>query len=104
MVAELDAAAGREPHVRYHVARYHEKWAIARQSVRTYWGWDEFITRGFELREAAGIAAAKREDLDMPVHHSTCCKVLGMRWNNAGCCYDMETSFIETARTRAQSY
>ena len=49
VVAELDAAAGREPHVRYHVERYHEKWAIARQSVRAYWGWDEFITREFEL-------------------------------------------------------
>ena len=67
VVAELSVAAGREPHVRYHVERYHEKWAIARQRVRTYWGWDEFITRGFELREAAGIAAAKRDDLDMPV-------------------------------------
>ena len=44
MAAELNAAAGRD--VRYHVERYREKWAIARQSVRTYWGWDEFITQG----------------------------------------------------------
>jgi hypothetical protein len=49
VAAELNAAAGREPHVRYHVERYREKWAIARQSVRAYWGWDEFITREFEL-------------------------------------------------------
>ena len=47
VAAELNAAAGREP--RYHVERYREKWAIARQSVRAYWGWDEFITREFEL-------------------------------------------------------
>jgi AbiV family abortive infection protein len=68
VAAKLNAAAGREPHVRYHVERYREKWAIARESVRTYWGWDEFITRGSELREAAGTAAAKkRENLDMPV-------------------------------------
>jgi hypothetical protein len=46
VAAKLNAAAGREPHVRYHVERYREKWAIARQSVRTYWGWDEFTTRG----------------------------------------------------------
>ena len=44
--AELNGAAGREQHVRYRVERYCEKWAIARQSVRTYWGWDEFITQG----------------------------------------------------------
>ena len=49
VAAELNAVAGREPHVRYHVERYREKWAIARQSVRAYWGWDEFITREFEL-------------------------------------------------------
>ena len=42
--AELNAAAGREPHVRYQVERYREKWAIARQSKRTYWGWEEFLT------------------------------------------------------------
>jgi hypothetical protein len=42
----INTAAGREPHVRYHVERFREKWAIARESVRTYWGWDEFITRG----------------------------------------------------------
>jgi hypothetical protein len=36
VAAELNAAAGREPHVRYHVERYREKWAIARQSKRTY--------------------------------------------------------------------
>jgi hypothetical protein len=46
VAAELNAAAGRERQVRYHVERYREKWAIARQSMRTYWGWDEFITRG----------------------------------------------------------
>ena len=44
VAAELNAAARRD--VRYHVERYREKWAIARQSVRTYWGWDEFITQG----------------------------------------------------------
>jgi hypothetical protein len=46
VAAKLNAADGWEPRVRYHVERYREKWAIARQSVRIYWGWDEFITRG----------------------------------------------------------
>jgi hypothetical protein len=40
VAAELNAAAGRD--VRYHVERYCEKWAIARQGKRTYWGWDGF--------------------------------------------------------------
>src|SRR5438552_15895621 len=40
VAAELNAAGGRD--VRYHVERYRKKWAIARQSKRTYWGWDEF--------------------------------------------------------------
>ena len=42
VAAELNAAAGRD--VRYHVERYREKWAIARQSKRTYWAWDGFPT------------------------------------------------------------
>ena len=46
VAAELNAAAGRERHVRYQVERYREKWAIARQIMRTYWGWDEFLTLG----------------------------------------------------------
>jgi hypothetical protein len=41
VAAELNAVAGRD--VRYQVERYREKWAIARQSKRTYWGWDEFL-------------------------------------------------------------
>jgi hypothetical protein len=45
VAAELNAA-GRDLHVRYHAERYREKWAIARQSVRTFWGWDEFIMLG----------------------------------------------------------
>jgi hypothetical protein len=39
--AELNAAAERD--VRYQVERYGKKWAIARQSKRTYWGWDEYL-------------------------------------------------------------
>jgi hypothetical protein len=46
VAAELNAAAEREQRVRFQVERYREKWAIARQSIRTYWGWDEFITLG----------------------------------------------------------
>ena len=46
VATQLNAAAGRDRQVRYQVERYREKWAIARQSVRTYWGWDEFITQG----------------------------------------------------------
>ena len=42
LAAELNADAGRD--VRYQVERYGEKWSIARQSRRTYWGWDEFLT------------------------------------------------------------
>jgi AbiV family abortive infection protein len=57
VAAELNDAVGRERHVRYHVERYREKWAIARQSVRTYWGWDEFITRGSELRDREAVEA-----------------------------------------------
>jgi hypothetical protein len=48
VAAELNAVAGREAHVRYRVEHCREKWAISRQSVRTYWGWDEFITSGFD--------------------------------------------------------
>jgi hypothetical protein len=40
LAAELSAAAGRD--VRYVAERYGEKWAIARQSKRAYWGWDAF--------------------------------------------------------------
>src|ERR1700722_13957930 len=43
VAAELNAAAGRD--VRYQVERYREKWGIARQSQRTYWGWDEFLVQ-----------------------------------------------------------
>ena len=46
VATELNAAAGREQRIRFQVERYREKWAIARQSIRTYWGWDEFITLG----------------------------------------------------------
>jgi hypothetical protein len=46
VAAKLNAAARQEPHVRYHVQRYREKWAIARESVRTYLGWDDLIARG----------------------------------------------------------
>src|SRR5690348_13831245 len=48
VATELNAAASRESRVHYNVERYREKWAIARRSVRTYWGWDEFITCGSE--------------------------------------------------------
>jgi hypothetical protein len=48
VAAELNGATGRKPHVRYAVERHREKWAIARQSQRTYWGWDEYVTRGSE--------------------------------------------------------
>jgi hypothetical protein len=41
VAVELNAAAGRERPV-----RYREKWAIARQIMRAYWGWDKFITLG----------------------------------------------------------
>jgi hypothetical protein len=41
MAAELNAVAGRD--VRYNVERCGEKWAIARRSKRTYWGWDEYV-------------------------------------------------------------
>src|SRR6202035_2507843 len=41
VAAELNAAAGRD--VRYRAERYREKWAIARQSKRTYWGWEEYL-------------------------------------------------------------
>jgi hypothetical protein len=40
VAAELNAAAERD--VRYHAERYREKWAIARQVKRTYWGWDGY--------------------------------------------------------------
>ena len=40
--AKLNAAGTRD--IRYQVGRYGEKWAIERQSKRTYWGWDEFVT------------------------------------------------------------
>jgi hypothetical protein len=43
VAAELNAAAGRD--LRYQVERYREKWAIARQSKRTYWSWDEFLAQ-----------------------------------------------------------
>ena len=43
VAAELNAAAGRD--VRYQVERYRAKWAIARQSKRTYWSWDEFFAQ-----------------------------------------------------------
>ena len=58
VAAELNGAAGRESHVRYDVERYCEKWAIARRSVRTYWGWDEFITRGSEDSIPSGLSDA----------------------------------------------
>jgi hypothetical protein len=32
--------------VRYKLGRYREKWAVERQSQRTYWGWDEFVEVG----------------------------------------------------------
>ena len=51
VAAELNAAAGRD--VRYHVERYREKWAIARQSKRTYWAWDGFLTRSAKTLIAA---------------------------------------------------
>jgi hypothetical protein len=38
--AELNNAAERD--VRYRAQRYREKWAIARQVKRTYWGWDGY--------------------------------------------------------------
>jgi hypothetical protein len=37
---ELSTAAERD--VRYRAQRYREKWAIARQVKRTYWGWDGY--------------------------------------------------------------
>jgi hypothetical protein len=40
--ARLNAAALQD--VRYNVGRYREKWAIERQSVRTHWGFDGFVT------------------------------------------------------------
>jgi AbiU2 len=40
VAAELNTAAERD--VRYHAERYREKWAIARQVKRTYWGWDGY--------------------------------------------------------------
>jgi alkanesulfonate monooxygenase SsuD/methylene tetrahydromethanopterin reductase-like flavin-dependent oxidoreductase (luciferase family) len=43
VAAELNAAAGRD--ARYCAGRYREKWAIACQSKRTYWGWDEFLVQ-----------------------------------------------------------
>ena len=42
VAAELNAAAERD--VQYRAERYCEKWAIARQIKRTYWGWDEYPT------------------------------------------------------------
>jgi hypothetical protein len=48
VTAELNGAAGRRPHVRYVTERHREKWAVARQSERTYWGWDEYITLASE--------------------------------------------------------
>ena len=39
VAAGLNAAAGRESHVRYQVEQYREKWAMARQSVRTSYGY-----------------------------------------------------------------
>ena len=40
LASQLNAAAGRD--VRYVAQRYRQQWAIARQSKRTYWGWDAF--------------------------------------------------------------
>ena len=40
VAAELNAAAERD--VRYRAERYCENWAIARQSKRTYWLWEEY--------------------------------------------------------------
>ena len=40
VAAELNAVAERD--VRYHAERYREKWSIARQVKRTYWGWDGY--------------------------------------------------------------
>jgi len=40
VAAELNTAAERD--VRYRAERYRERWAIARQVKRTYWGWDGY--------------------------------------------------------------
>jgi AbiU2 len=56
VAAELNAAAGRD--VRYQAERYREKWAIARQSKRTYWGWDEFLV------QVVPPKAAQRNDVE----------------------------------------
>ena len=37
MAAELNGAAGRDHHIRSIVERYRGKWAVARQSKRTYY-------------------------------------------------------------------
>ncbi len=42
LAAELNADAGQD--VRYKVEQYREKWSIVRQSKRTYWAWEEFLT------------------------------------------------------------
>jgi hypothetical protein len=59
IAAKLNAAVGREERVRYQVERYREKWAIARQSKRTYWAWDEFITRGSQDTMPSGEVSPK---------------------------------------------
>jgi hypothetical protein len=59
VAAELNGAAGQKSHVRYDVEQYREKWGIARRSVRTYWGWDEYITLGSRGAMPSGESDAK---------------------------------------------
>jgi hypothetical protein len=63
VAAELNGAAGRKSHVRYDVERHREKWAIARRSVRTYWGWDEYITCGSEDLMPSGSDATPKPEV-----------------------------------------
>jgi hypothetical protein len=62
--AELNAAAGRD--VRYQVERYREKWAIARQSKRAYWGWDEFHAEVVRPKPAQrnNVETVQRSDVE----------------------------------------
>jgi hypothetical protein len=57
VAAELSTAAERD--VRYRAERYREKWAIARQVKRTYWGWD-----GYPDQLISPKAASAKNDVE----------------------------------------